>query len=73
MLSPLNFCDSLDCSHPGSSVPGDSPGKNTRVDCALPGDLPNPGLESMCLSPALQVDFFILRAIMEAPEAAKFL
>ena len=34
---------------------GTSPGKNTGVGChALPGDLPNPGIEPM--SPALQVD-----------------
>ena len=27
----LNLCDSMDCSPPGSSVHGDSPGKNTGV------------------------------------------
>ena len=27
------FCDSMDCSPPGSSVHGDSPGKNTGVGC----------------------------------------
>ena len=27
----LTPCDSMDCSPPGSSVHGDSPGKNTRV------------------------------------------
>ena len=27
------LCDSMACSQPGSSVPGDSPGKNTRVGC----------------------------------------
>ena len=27
----LTLCDSTDCSPPGSSVHGDSPGKNTRV------------------------------------------
>ena len=26
-------CDSMDCSPPGSSVHGDSPGKNIGVDC----------------------------------------
>ena len=26
-------CDPMDCSSPGSSVHGDSPGKNTRVGC----------------------------------------
>ena len=27
------LCDPVDCSPPGSSVLGDSPGKNTRVGC----------------------------------------
>ena len=27
------LCDPIDCSPPGSSVHGDSPGKNTRVGC----------------------------------------
>ena len=31
--SCLTLCDSMDCSPPGSSVHGDSPGKNTRVGC----------------------------------------
>jgi len=26
-------CDPMDCSQPGSSVHGDSPGKNTGVGC----------------------------------------
>ena len=29
----LTLCDPVDCSLPGSSVHGDSPGKNTRVGC----------------------------------------
>ena len=29
----LALCDSVDCSPPGSSVHGDSPGKNTEVGC----------------------------------------
>ena len=29
----LTLCNSMDCSLPGSSVHGDSLGKNTRVDC----------------------------------------
>ena len=28
-----NLCDPIDGSPPGSAVPGDSPGKNTGVDC----------------------------------------
>ena len=58
------FCDpmdcspsgSIDCSPPGSSVRGDSSGKNTRVECQalLQGNLPKPGIKPR--SPALQVD-----------------
>ena len=50
------LCNPMDCSLPGSSVHGDSPGKNTRVGChaLLQGIFPtqgsNPGL------PALQAD-----------------
>ena len=35
------------CSPPGSSVLGDSPGKNTGVGChaLLQGNLPNPGIK----------------------------
>ena len=46
----LNLCDLMDCSPPGSSVHGDSLGKNTRVGChaLLQGIFPtqgsNPGL-----------------------------
>ena len=31
--SALTLCDPMDCSLPGSSVHGDSPGKNTGVGC----------------------------------------
>ena len=44
----------MDCSLPGSSVHGDSPGKNTGVGCPPPGDVPNLGIEPR--SPSLQVD-----------------
>ena len=46
----LTLCDPMDCSPPGSSVHGDSPGKNTGVPChaLLQGIFPtqgsNPGL-----------------------------
>ena len=45
-----------DFSLPGSSVPGDTPGKNTGVGSLslLQGNLPNPGVEPG--SPAFQVD-----------------
>ena len=31
--SCLTLCDPMDCNSPGSSVHGDSPGKNTAVSC----------------------------------------
>ena len=43
-------CDAMDCSPPGSSAHGDSPGKNTRVGChallqeIFPTQGSNPGL-----------------------------
>ena len=33
LQSCLTLCDPMDCGLPGSSVHGDSPGKNTGVDC----------------------------------------
>ena len=48
--SCVTLCDPMDCSPPGSSVHGDSPGKNTGVGChaLLQGIFPtqgsNPGL-----------------------------
>ena len=52
------FCDHMDSSPPGSSVHGDSPGKNTGVSyhALLQGNPPNPGVKPG--SPALQVDSF---------------
>ena len=42
------LCDPMDCSPPGSSVHGDSPGKNTGVGCHafLQGIFPTPGSNS---------------------------
>ena len=51
-------CDPMDCSLPGSSVHGDSPGKNTGVGCPPPEDLPNSGIRPKSL--ALQVGSFLL-------------
>ena len=47
----LTLCDPVDCGPPGSSVHGDSPGKNTCVGChaLLQGIFPTQGL-----SPGLQ-------------------
>ena len=44
--SCLTLCNPLDCSPPGSSVHGDSPGKNTGVGChaLLQGIFPTHGL-----------------------------
>ena len=44
--------DLMDCRPPGSSVPGDSPGKNTGVDChaLLQGNLLSPGIKPRSLS-----------------------
>ena len=49
------ICNPMDCSPPGSSIHGDSPGKNTRVDChaLLQGIFPTQGLN---LPPTLQAD-----------------
>ena len=33
LQSCLTLCDPMDCSPPGSSVTGDSPGKDTGVGC----------------------------------------
>ena len=43
--SCLILCDLVDCSPPGTSVHGDSPGNNTGVDChaLLQGIFPNQG------------------------------
>ena len=35
------LCDPMDCSPPGSSAGGDSPGKNTGVSCHSRGGPPN--------------------------------
>ena len=47
-------CDPMECSQPGSSVNGDSPGENTGLGChALSSrDLPDPGIKLMI--PTLQ-------------------
>ena len=50
------LCDPMDCSPPGSSVHGDSSGKDIGVGChaLLQGNLPHAEIEPR--SPALQVD-----------------
>ena len=46
ILSHLILCNHVDCSPPGSSVHGDSPGKNTGVGChaLFQGIFPTQGL-----------------------------
>ena len=46
--SCLTLCNPMDCSPPGSSAHGDSPGKNTGVGChaLLQGIFPTQGLNS---------------------------
>ena len=63
--SCLTLCDSMNCSLPGSSVHGDSLGKNSGVGCPPPEDLPNPGIRPKSL--ALQVD-----SILFEPPAEPF-
>ena len=47
----LTLCNPMDCSPPGSSVHGDSPGKNTGVGChaLLQGTFPTQGSTSTWL------------------------
>ena len=54
------LCNPMDCSLPGFSVPGDSPGKNTGVDShsLIQVIFPTPGIEPFSLvAPALQANF----------------
>ena len=44
--SCLTLCDSKDCSPPGSSVHGESPGKS-GLPCPPPGDLPSLGIPGL--------------------------
>ena len=56
LQSPPTLCSPMDCSPPGSSVHGDSPGKNTEVSCH---DLPDPEIEPTSpVAPALLGRFF---------------
>ena len=49
------FCDPMDCSPPGSSIRGNSPGRILEwVAIRPPGDLPNSGIKPR--SPTLQED-----------------
>ena len=68
----LTLCDPMDFSPPGSSVHGDSPGKEywSGLPCPPPGDLPNPGLKPVTLmSPALIGGFFFFSFFLFLPLA----
>ena len=54
------LCDPMDGSPPGSSVHGDSPGKNTGVGChaLLQGIFPTQGSNLSLMSPALAGGLF---------------
>ena len=58
MVSRVQLCDPMDCSPPGSFVPGVFPARILEwVAISSSGDLPNPGIELVSsVSPALQVD-----------------
>ena len=63
------LCDPKDCSPPGSSAHGDSPGKNwIGFPCPPPGDLPHPGIEPR--PPALQAS--LERYALSPERAAQF-
>ena len=64
------FCDPMDCSPPGSPVPGISQAKYwSGLSFCLPGDLPDPGRE--CMSPAIQADSLLL-SHLEGPLFAPY-
>ena len=70
----LTLCNPKDYSPPGSSVHGDSSGKNSGMGCHFlhQGNLPDPGIEPT--SPALQVDSLLLsKSWINTAAAAKSL
>ena len=73
--SRLTLCDPMDYSPPGSSVHGDSPGKNTEVRCRalLQGIFPtqgsNPHLLCLLLWQTGFFFFFITNATWKATSA----
>ena len=62
------LCDIMNCSPPGSSVHGDSPGKNIGVGCHAPlqGIFPTQGSNLHLTSPALADGFFTNSTTWEA-------
>ena len=68
LQSCLTLCDPMDYMQPGSSVHGDSPDKKEEgLPCPPPGDLPDPGIESVSpLSSTLVGGSFTTRPTWEA-------
>ena len=69
-FSRVPLCSPMDCSPPGSSVHGDSPGKITGMGChPPPGDLPDPGIKpgSQVSCIGRQVFFFNTSTTWEDP------
>ena len=64
------LCDPMDCGPPASSVHGIIQEEYwSGLPCPPPGDLPNPGIESMSItSPALAGGFFTTSTIWKAPD-----
>ena len=72
LQSCLTLCDAMDCSLLGSSVHGDSPGKNPGVGCCalLQGVFPMQGLKPrLLLLSAVAGGFFATSATWEAPDS----
>ena len=55
------LCHPMDYSPPGSSCPWNFSGKDTEVHCHFPppGDLPNPGIESVSFASPILVGRFL--------------
>ena len=68
--SCLTLCDSMNCSPPGSSVYGDSSGKNTRVCCHA---LLHGSSQSREESTHIAGGFFTILATREAPSSPSVL
>ena len=63
-----NLCNPMDCSLPGSSMGLSEQEYLSGLLCPPPGDLPEPGTETLSLtSPALARRFFTSSTTWEAP------
>ena len=74
LQSCLTLCDPMDYNPPGSSVHGDSPGKNTGVGChaLLQRIFPTQGWNSWLLHPALAGRFFTTSTTWETHGLIQF-